>query len=54
MLLDTSGLFCLFHLDEIKHNEAVALYANTDRRLVHNYILAELFPWLKSVDCLAY
>lgn len=44
MLLDTSGLFCLFHLDEIKHNEAVALYANADRRLVHNYILAEFVP----------
>jgi len=44
MLLDTSGLLCLFHLDEIKHNEAVALYANADRRLVHNYILTEFVP----------
>lgn len=44
MLLDTSGLFCLFHLDEIRHKQAVALYANASRRLVHNYILAEFVP----------
>lgn len=29
---------------KIKHNEAVAFYANADRRLVHNYILAEFVP----------
>jgi len=44
MLLDSSGLLCLFHLDEIKHKEAVSLYANAERRLVHNYILAEFVP----------
>ena len=41
MLLDTSGLFCLVHRDEPEHKDSVSLYAGADRRLIHNYILAE-------------
>jgi len=41
MLLDTSGLFCLLDRDEPEHNVAVSVYADADRRLIHNYILAE-------------
>ena len=41
MLLDTSGLLCLLDRDELEYKDAVRLYAGTDRRLIHNYILAE-------------
>ena len=44
MLLDTSGLLSLFHRDEPQHKDAVTLYTNAARRLIHNYVLAEFVP----------
>lgn len=44
MLLDTSGLLCLFHRDESQHREAIRLYATATKRLTHSYILAEFIP----------
>jgi predicted nucleic acid-binding protein len=44
MLVDTSGLLCLFHRDEHQHREAVDLFAEASRRLTHNYVLAEFVP----------
>lgn len=48
MLIDTSGLLCLHHRSEPLHHTAVSAYAAADRRLIHNYILAE-FVALVSV-----
>ena len=41
MLLDTSGLFCVFHRDERQHAEASRLFRDASTRLVHSYVLAE-------------
>ena len=41
MLLDTSGLFCLFHGDEPYHVSARAAYKSSTKRLTHSYVLAE-------------
>lgn len=41
MLLDTSGLFCLFHGDEPYHVSARAAYKAAVKRLTHSYVLAE-------------
>ncbi len=41
MLLDSSGLLCLLDKRERHHAEAVNLYESAERRLTHNYILAE-------------
>lgn len=41
MLLDTSGLMCLFDRRERCHAEAAKLYDDARRRLTHSYILAE-------------
>jgi predicted nucleic acid-binding protein len=41
MLLDTSGLLCLYHRSEPFHSLACAAYAAADRRLTHAYVLAE-------------
>jgi predicted nucleic acid-binding protein len=41
MLLDTSGLFCCFDADEVRHAEAVHLYDAAPLRITHNYVLAE-------------
>jgi predicted nucleic acid-binding protein len=41
MLLDTSGLFCLFHGDEPYHVSARAAYKASVKRLTHSYVLAE-------------
>ncbi len=44
MLIDTSGLPCLYHKDEPEHLEAIELYQNARVRLTTNYILAEFVP----------
>lgn len=41
MLLDTSGLMCLFDKRDRRHEAAKMLYLNAQRRLTHNYVLAE-------------
>ena len=41
MLVDTSGLLCLFDAAEQRHITAVSLYRKAARRISHNYILAE-------------
>ena len=43
MLLDTSGLLCYLHQDELQHQEAVQLFDSVSKRsLTHSYVLAEL------------
>jgi len=41
MLLDTSGLMCLFDRKDHRHASAVKYYDSATRRLVHNYVFAE-------------
>ena len=41
MLLDTSGLMCLFDKRETRHPHAIEHYNSAHRRLTHNYVLAE-------------
>ena len=41
MLLDTSGLMCLFDKRETRHAQAIEHYNSAHRRLTHNYVLAE-------------
>jgi len=41
MLLDTSGLLCLFHQAEPFHAEAFRVYKTARARLTHNLVLAE-------------
>jgi predicted nucleic acid-binding protein len=41
MLLDTSGLLCLHNRAEPFHAHARTLYHAAQRRLTHNYVLAE-------------
>ena len=41
MLVDTSGLLCLFDAAEHRHHMAASLYLKVARRICHNYILAE-------------
>jgi predicted nucleic acid-binding protein len=41
MLLDTSGLLCLHNRAEPFHAHARTLYHVAQRRLTHNYVLAE-------------
>jgi uncharacterized protein len=41
MLLDTSGLMCLFDRREARHRAARKLYDAASVRLTHNYVLAE-------------
>ena len=41
MLVDTSGLLCLFDAAEHRHHTAISLYRKAARRICHNYILAE-------------
>ena len=48
MLLDTSGLLCLFDADDFRHAEAERLYESATNRLTHNYVLAEFVPLCQS------
>lgn len=41
MLLDTSGLMCLFDHREVRHANATSFYDSAVTRLSHNYVLAE-------------
>lgn len=41
MLLDTSGLLCLYHQNEPFHQQAIQAYHTTQVRLTHSYVLAE-------------
>jgi predicted nucleic acid-binding protein len=41
MLLDTSGLMCLFDKRDIRHADATRHYSSANRRLTHNYVLSE-------------
>ncbi len=43
MLLDTSGLLCYLHRDELQHDRAVQLIHDSGVRLLtHSHVLAEL------------
>jgi uncharacterized protein len=43
VFLDTSGLLCYLHHDELQHQEAVRfLNGAGNRLLIHSYVLAEL------------
>lgn len=41
MLLDTSGLMCLFDRRDIRHALATKHYDSATRRLIHNYVFLE-------------
>ena len=41
MLLDTSGLMCLFDQRDTRHALATKQYESASRRLIHNYVFAE-------------
>jgi uncharacterized protein len=41
MLLDASGLMCLFDRRDLRHASATKHYDSATRRLVHNYVFAE-------------
>lgn len=41
MLVDTSGLLCLFNAADPQHQSAVDAYGRTAVRFTHNYVLAE-------------
>lgn len=42
MMLDSSGLLALFDSRLPQHGRAVAAFESAPRRIVHNYVLAEL------------
>lgn len=42
MFLDTSGLFCYHHADELRSDEAQILFEASGGKLTHSYVLAEL------------
>lgn len=44
MLLDTSGLFCYYHQNELQHADAVTFFKTAPIRLTHSYVLAEFIP----------
>jgi predicted nucleic acid-binding protein len=44
MLLDTSGLLCLFDEADAWHHGAATLLDGAPTRLTHNYVLAEFVP----------
>ena len=41
MLLDTSGLMCLFDRRDRRHADALTCYDTAARRITHSYVLAE-------------
>jgi uncharacterized protein len=41
MLLDTSGLLCLFYSSQPLHAKACEAYRHSVKRLTHSYVLAE-------------
>lgn len=41
IFLDTSGLFCLHHRDEIYHFQAKDYFNNVKQKVTHSYVLSE-------------
>jgi predicted nucleic acid-binding protein len=41
MLIDTSGLMCLFDARDHRHSSAIRHFGSNQARLTHNYVLAE-------------
>jgi predicted nucleic acid-binding protein len=41
MLIDTSGLLCLFDRDDFRHEDAKTFFNASPFRITHNYVLAE-------------
>lgn len=41
MLIDTSGLMCLFDAKDHRHSSAIEQFDSATSRLTHNYVLAE-------------
>lgn len=59
MLLDTSGLFCLFNEADEQHGDAQSFFHAATQRLTHSDVLAEFVPLcqargLKRVDTLEF
>ncbi len=48
MFLDTSGLLCYLHRDELGHPEAVACFDSVEGKLTRNYVLAEFVAWANA------
>lgn len=48
MFLDTSGLFCYHHRDEIQHQKAQFLFRTASRLVTHDYVLAEFIPLCRA------
>lgn len=48
MMLDTSGPFIFLDARDPDHDKAVLAYANSPRRVTHNYVMAELVPLATS------
>lgn len=44
LLLDTSGLLCLFDKADFRHTESARFFKQTNRLLITNYVLAEFVP----------
>lgn len=44
MLLDTSGLLCVHHQAEQRHETAVTFFHASSTRVTHSYVLAEFVP----------
>jgi predicted nucleic acid-binding protein len=44
MLLDTSGLLCVHHEAEQRHENAVTFFHAASTRFTHSYVLAEFVP----------
>jgi len=59
VLIDTSGLFCLFNQADDQHDKAESFFLLATRRLTHSYVLAEFVPLcqvrgLKRLDTLEF
>lgn len=48
MLLDTSGLLCLFDANDRRHNDAKRCFDNAILKLTHSYVLAEFIALAKA------
>ena len=44
MLLDTSGLLCVHHKAEQRHEAAITFFQASSTRITHSYVLAEFVP----------
>jgi len=42
MLLDTSGLLCLYHAAELQHEAATVFFDAASIKMTHSYVLTEL------------